>query len=167
MAKLRIKPEAVKARALGFALAELSHDELCYRLAGLTIVNEELSSITMKAMEEASSQSYASGFAVSLFKALTPLLDQGKRFTEGRKPGTGSPVRKAIAKLLKANPLLKTPAIWEILKSKPPRNHHFLDNRLGKYIKGPNSANMNYERFCNVCSEERKRQKSRVSKAVN
>ncbi len=121
MQKEIIRPDAVRARALGFALEELSHDELCYRLAGLSIVNEELSKLIEVALAHAENESYTSGVAKRLMEALTPLLEQGKRFTAGRKPRTGSPVRKAIAKHLTTNPALKNAEIWDAIKSKPPR----------------------------------------------
>jgi len=81
----------------------------------------------------------------------------GVKFTKGRKKNSGSLIRKAIAKLLKANPDMKNPELWAALKNKPPRGWNFCENRLGNYIEGPKMANMNYERFCNVCGEERKK----------
>jgi hypothetical protein len=81
----------------------------------------------------------------------------GIKFTEGRKSNTGGPIRKAIARLLKRNHDLKNPEIWAFLKSKPPKGWDFLENSAGKYIEGPKMKNMNYQRFCNVCGEERKK----------
>lgn len=81
----------------------------------------------------------------------------GQRFKDGRKPNTGSLIRKAIAKLLKANSAIRNPEIWESMKHKPPRGWTACDNHLGKYFEGPENKNMNYERFCNVCSDERKK----------
>ncbi|BAN35023.1 hypothetical protein SCD_n01194 [Sulfuricella denitrificans skB26] len=81
----------------------------------------------------------------------------GIKFTRGRKPNTVSPIRKAIAKLLKANSAIKNPEIWESMKHKSPRGWTACDNHLGKYFEGPENKNMNYERFCNVCSDERKK----------
>lgn len=81
----------------------------------------------------------------------------GVKFTRGRKPNTGSPIRKAIAKLLEANPDMKNPELWAALKNKTPRGWAFCENQVGKYIEGPKMENMNYERFCNVCGEERKK----------
>lgn len=87
----------------------------------------------------------------------------GAKFIGGRRPGTGGPIRKAIAKLLAKNSALKNPQIWEVLKGKPPKGWNFFDNNTGKYIEGPSMANMNYERFCTVCGEERKKRKAKIT----
>lgn len=81
----------------------------------------------------------------------------GEKFSSGRKSGTKGPVRKEIEKLLKKNPTLKTPELWDALFAKPPRGWEFRNNRVGKYAEGPDGANMNWARFQNVCSEERKK----------
>jgi len=81
----------------------------------------------------------------------------GMKFSRGRKKGAGGPIRKAVAKLLKANPSMKNPQLWEAIKAKPPKGWGALENRLGKYLEGPGNASMSYQRFCNVCSEERKK----------
>jgi len=82
----------------------------------------------------------------------------GRLFTNGRKSGTGGPIRKAVAKLLKANPGLKNPELWSAVAAKPPKGWEAFDNRAGKYFEGSKPAeNMNYKRFCNVCGEERKK----------
>ena len=81
----------------------------------------------------------------------------GENFT-GKKKGAVGPIRKAIAKALKEHPAIKSPEIWDKLKDKPPRGWAFYDNRQGKYIEGPHaSQGMEYRRFCNICSEERKK----------
>lgn len=54
---------------------------------------------------------------------------------------------------------MTNPALWGAIKAKPPRGWEVCENRVGKYIEGPNMANMSYERFCNVCGEERKKLK--------
>lgn len=82
----------------------------------------------------------------------------GRLFTNGRKSGTGGPIRKAVAKLLKANPDLKNPELWIAVAAKPPKGWGAFDNRAGKYFEGAMpKEGMNYERFCNVCGEERKK----------
>lgn len=81
----------------------------------------------------------------------------GKKFTQGRKSNTGSIIRKAIAKLLKADATLKNPVLWTAVATKPPRGWTAHDNHLGKYLEGVGTKNMNYERFCTVCGEERKK----------
>lgn len=87
----------------------------------------------------------------------------GVKFTQGRKKNTGSPIRKAVAKLLAKNPTLKNPELWDAISSKSPRGWRASDNRIGKYLEGPNMANMNYDRFCNVCGEERKKVKEKIT----
>ncbi|MHB1246176.1 MAG: hypothetical protein ACYCY1_11440 [Sulfuriferula sp.] len=95
----------------------------------------------------------------ALLDAVTDNAIVGKSFTAGRKPGTGSPVRKEIAKLLKADPTLKNPSLWSAIASKPPRGWTACDNHAGKYLEGPKAGqNMDYKgRFCTVCGEERKK----------
>lgn len=80
----------------------------------------------------------------------------GEKFTAGRKPGAVTPIRKAIAKVLKKNPNAKNAELWITLSDNPPRGWSFCDNSVGKYIEGPKGAGMNYQRFCNIASEERK-----------
>ena len=81
---------------------------------------------------------------------------RGRVFDKGRKPGTGSPIRKAIARLLKSDEAMKNATIWERIKAKPPKDYTPRENTLGKYIDGPSRvSDMKYERFCNVASEER------------
>ena len=80
-----------------------------------------------------------------------------KVFPPGRPKGAVGPIRKAIAKLLKANHAMKNAQLWDALKVQPPRGWAFCENRAGKYVEGPKAAdNMAYARFCNVCAEERK-----------
>lgn len=81
----------------------------------------------------------------------------------GRKLGTGSPIRKEVARLLKKNPAMKNPELWEAVKAKPPKGWQAFENRVGKYIEGPKMDNMGYGRFCNVCGEERKKAKGRIT----
>jgi hypothetical protein len=82
----------------------------------------------------------------------------GVKFTRGRKKNTGSPIRKAIAKLLKANPAMRNPELWEAIKIKPPKGWVVYESvKLGKYIEGPKLENISHRRFCNICGEERKK----------
>ena len=83
---------------------------------------------------------------------------RGKKFAGGRKPGSGGPIRKAIARLLKKNHEIKNPQLWAEVKSKPPSGWTACDNRVGKYLEGPHAKDtMTQRRFFNVCGEERKR----------
>ena len=87
--------------------------------------------------------------------AVAPDIQLVEKF-KGKGRGKG-PVRKAIRDLLDANPGMKTTAIWSAIKAHPPRGHTVMENRIGKYIEGLNPGeNMDYKRFSNVCSEERK-----------
>lgn len=96
-------------------------------------------------------------FGVAL--ANEALKRSGEVFTNGRKAGTSGPIRKAIAKFLKADPTLKNPAMWRAVSSNPPRGWTAYDNAAGKYLEGPIAGqNMDYKgRFCTVCGEERKK----------
>lgn len=89
---------------------------------------------------------------------LLPLAKHGKGFKSGRKVGTKGPIRKAIAKHLKANPKLTTETLWGLIKDKPPRGWHACESsRMGRYFEGPTPLKeMKYRRFATVCSEERK-----------
>ncbi len=84
-----------------------------------------------------------------------PRAVTGEKFIQGRKPNTGTPIRKAIARELKKNPNLKPRELWLLLASKPPKGWAFCDNDLGKYIEGPREEGMKYSRFSAVCKEER------------
>lgn len=84
----------------------------------------------------------------------------GVKFKRGRKPKTGGPIRKAIARLLAKSPDMKNAELWKAIDSKPPRGWTVCDNRSGKYIEGPKASDgMNYARFCNVAAEERRTRK--------
>ena len=81
---------------------------------------------------------------------------RGRVFDKGRKPGTGSPIRKAVARLLESDAAMKNATIWNRIKAKPPKGYTFLENAQGKYIEGPSGVyDMKHGRFCNVASEER------------
>lgn len=89
--------------------------------------------------------------------AMLPSYTLGKKMRAGRKPGTPGPVRLAIRRYLKKNPAAKNQEIWAALQAKPPRGWTFMENRLGRYIEPPSGTQgMEYRRFLNVCSEERK-----------
>jgi hypothetical protein len=83
---------------------------------------------------------------------------QGQAFLDGRKPGTGGPVRKAIRRLLAKDPTMKNAQLWSAIEAKLPKGWEALDNKQGRYLEGPMAANMGYRRFCNVAAEERSRQ---------
>ena len=58
---------------------------------------------------------------------LVPKAKVGQSFKAGRKPGTVGPIRKAIAKLLKSRPTMKTADVWETLAKRPPPGWTFYD----------------------------------------
>jgi hypothetical protein len=101
--------------------------------------------------------------AIEEAAALRPIADHGKKF-KGRKPGSGGPIRKAVARLLKKYPALKNPELWDEIKSRPPRGWSVFDNSHGKYIEGPKAGDgMKRAHFCTVCSEERKKIKEKIT----
>lgn len=93
----------------------------------------------------------------------------GKKFRGGRKIGTKGLVRKAIAAHLKTHPTSKNDEIWTALSKKPPRGWEFFDNRVGRYISGPENHNIDLRRFQNICADERRAlitPNSRISEPV-
>lgn len=92
-----------------------------------------------------------------LIRRWHPLAVAGKKFTAGRKPGTGGPIRKAIARLLKKDRAMKPRDVWRELAANPPRGWAFCETpRLGKYIEGPKGGQgMGYPHFSNACKEEK------------
>lgn len=85
---------------------------------------------------------------------------QGKKFTTGRKPNTGGPIRKKIAALLAKNPSMKNPQLWEKVIQKLPKGWSLVDGRRGAWLDGPTAADhMTKRRFETICGEERKKLK--------
>ena len=81
----------------------------------------------------------------------------GAKFSKGGKSKTYGPIRKAISRLLSKNPSMKNDELWAAIKASPPKGWTALENRNGRYIEGPKAGDdMQYERFCNVASLERK-----------
>lgn len=81
----------------------------------------------------------------------------GAKFTEGRKVGTTSPIRRRMAELLRKSPGMRNADLWAAIKSKPPRGWDLVENRVGKYASGPTGVrDMSYARFCNVAAELRR-----------
>jgi hypothetical protein len=104
-------------------------------------------------------------------KRLEPFAATGEKFRQGRKVGTGGPIRKVIAELLAKEPTLSNAQLWDAIRKKPPKGWKSQDNvKFGKYFEGPENKNMGYSRFLNVCAEERKKftkaKKSRDSEPV-
>jgi hypothetical protein len=89
----------------------------------------------------------------------------GQKFSIGRKVGTVSPVRSAVANLLAKHPDLKASNLWEAIKQKPPKGWRAYEtSRLGKYLEGPSPQDtMKYRRFCNICSEEKQKVSGKIT----
>jgi hypothetical protein len=89
----------------------------------------------------------------------------GQKFAMGRKVGTFSPVRSAVAKLLAKHPAMKPRHLWEAIKQNPPKGWQARESgQLGKYLDGPSPRDtMQYRRFCNVCSEERQKVSGKIT----
>ena len=91
------------------------------------------------------------------------MAEHGQKFT-GKKPNSGGPIRKAIARLLAKNPALSNPELWAEIKDKPPRGFSVIDRGSEKFIDGPTAQNgMEYRRFCNVCGEERRKLNEKIT----
>ena len=80
-----IPPEAIRARALGVALLTPSFDELCYRVAALSIGFEQMAELAQESLKKANQESDVSTMAVTLFKQLEPLMARGKQYTDLQK----------------------------------------------------------------------------------
>lgn len=116
---------------------------------------------TLEALEE---KSLSDNLLNKIIQALAGLdadaEELGKKFKIGRKPQTGSAIRKTIAKLLKNDPTMENPELWAAVAKKPPKEWTAYDNHVGKYLEGKKASDsMGYARFCNVCGEERKKLK--------
>jgi hypothetical protein len=96
---------------------------------------------------------------IEMRRHVMPAALHGEKFKEGRKAGTGGPIRKAVARLLKRSPAMRTAELWDALQRNPPRDCEFHENRQGRYVDLPSGGNMGYPRFRNVVSEEKKKLK--------
>ena len=95
-------------------------------------------------------------FRLKAVRELKPLAEFARPFkANAEKDRKGGPIRAAIARELRKNPLLKNLALFRILAGKPPKGWTFCDNSLGRYVEGPAGENMSYSRFSDVCKEER------------
>ncbi len=109
-------------------------------------------------------------YAISLGKAKGLRIlageqaEHGQRFKDGRQHGACGPIRKYIATLLAKSPEMRNPQLWQAIMGKPPKGWQAYETtRLGKYLEGPGTANMKYGRFCNVCGEERRKLKEKIT----
>lgn len=94
---------------------------------------------------------------------LEPVALLGAKFKEGRRLGAHGPIRKAIAKLLNSNQNMKNAELLTAIKEKPPKGWSYYDNRLGKYFEGKDNKSMTVARFNNICSEERRKLKQKIT----
>jgi hypothetical protein len=83
----------------------------------------------------------------------------GLKFRQGRRVNATSRLRRAIAAHLKKNPRASARAVWDALKGRPPRGVEFHEpsGSLDGYIRTPGASDTGYRRFCNLCSEERRK----------
>lgn len=89
-------------------------------------------------------------------RTLKPKALVGEKFTQGRKPGSASPLRLAVRRIVKRNPKAKAAEVWAALKAKPPRGIVFHDEWGGdRYVKTEGHGRTEYRRFLNIVSEER------------
>lgn len=118
------------------------------------------------AVEQKNGEAIAGWLAATALAAhatgfLLPHAATGIKFTKGRKPNTGGPIRKRIEKELAKNPAMKPLQVWDKIKSKPPKGWEFFDNAAGRYIEGPKGGQgMGYPRFSEVCKEVRDKLKA-------
>jgi hypothetical protein len=96
-------PQQIRARALGVALLSPSIDELCYRIAVLSIGLERMADIAQEAAKKASQEEHLSLMAIDLLKQLEPMMAKGKKFSSGRKKGSISKAVQHIHQLAKDN----------------------------------------------------------------
>lgn len=86
-----------------------------------------------------------------------PLIAKARKFDPGRRPGSGSRVRKEVAKHLMRNPKATAAEVWAAIEAKPPKGMSVLENRAGRYIETTGAKDTGYDRFANIVSEERKK----------
>jgi hypothetical protein len=85
---------------------------------------------------------------------LLPKARHGSKFV-GKKRGASGPVRKAIAKVLKLNPALKTEDVWQTLTDKPPKGMDFHGDGKDRHIWTDQRGPTGWHQFQNLVSEER------------
>lgn len=98
--------------------------------------------------------------AESLFDACMQLdahaAELGQRFKQGRKPGTVSPLRLAVRRILRRTPQATAAGVWAALAARPPKGLSFVDSsRLGRYVETAGKPDTGYRRFATIVSEER------------
>jgi hypothetical protein len=115
---------------------------------------------SMKRGEVAAKEALLLGKLLSTFRhTRSRTFKLGQKFAAGRRPGSGGPIRKAIARLLATNPSMKNAELWDTIAAKPPRGWRLWQDRDGhRHIDGPKGIpGMGYARFCTIASEERGR----------
>lgn len=110
---------------------------------------------------------FQTGISLDSIEGLTVLSGElaarGKKFLDGRKPGTGGPIRKEVAKLLANDPTLRNPELWKAVKENLPRGWEAGKlAKYGEYVEA-HPEKMFYRRFCNVCGEERKKLREKIT----
>jgi hypothetical protein len=88
--------------------------------------------------------------------ALEPLAKHGDRFRPGKPKGSLSPLATTIKKYLAKHQNATSDEVWEALKLRPPRGHHFCENSLGRYVEYDQPGkNTEYRTFQNLVSKHR------------
>lgn len=145
---------------LGFVAAVRDmweRNEIVYNLAVPDEIYQEI--ITLAHFQEAARRGKEAGLALLTDPDHAGQAIQGKKFRDGRKPGTISPVRKFIRAALKKNPASTNNELWDAIVKRPPKGWTPIESpRLGRYIERPRPAgNVGWARFRNIAAEERKR----------
>ena len=153
-----IAPDALRTRAIAWALIEPDKDKILMQLAQSEALLEVATLAIKMLNDRVGEEAHVSDVGLQFAKLIAPFANTGKLFTAGRKPGTVGPIRKKIATLLKKNPTMKNPQLWDGVIANLPRNWTAFDNRQGKYLEGPNqNVHMIQRRFFTICGEERKK----------
>lgn len=98
---------------------------------------------------------------------LAPMASVGKKFRDGRKPGTLGPVRKALRASIKKNCALSTLELWDNVANRlKGKGWTAYDTaKTGRYLEGPAAGdNVNYSTFASYATQERKAYKQELAK---
>jgi hypothetical protein len=83
----------------------------------------------------------------------------GEKFMRGRKPESGSLLRRPIRAALRTGEAKTAAQVWAVLKANPPKGVSFHDARWGeaKYVETEGRHRTGYRRFANIVSEEKRK----------
>jgi hypothetical protein len=147
LARMRSAAEKLVELEAKVKAATTDREELHYRKAWIA---------QFELLKRESDSLNSAWHATQQFRQVQKLALHGRKFKLGRKLNTEGPIRRAIARVLKREGVLKPRELWGMLADNPPRGWTFHVNRLGKYIEGPKAGQgMSYAHFSNVSKEER------------